>query len=79
MLRRLESHMPPVEQKTVPGTVLSSRPAEVFSLGRLDGLPVRLRRPYVREATAGFGLERLAKTFMNTPGSPSIQQAACPI
>ena len=45
-----------------------SRPAWLFSFGLLDGLHVRLRRPYLREAPAGFGLERLATTFMNNPG-----------
>jgi hypothetical protein len=45
-----------------------SRPARLFSFGLLDGLHVRLRRPYVREAPAGFGLERLATAFMNNPG-----------
>ena len=48
--------------------VRSSRPAGLFSFGLLDGLPVRLRRPYVREAPAGFGLERLATVFMTNPG-----------
>ena len=48
--------------------VRSSRPAGLFSFGLLDGLQVRLRRPYVREASAGFGLERLAPAFMNSPG-----------
>jgi hypothetical protein len=48
--------------------VRSSRPAGLFSLGLLDGLQVRLRRPYVREAPAGFGLTRLATAFMNNPG-----------
>ena len=48
--------------------VRSSHPAGVFSFGLLDGLPVRLRRPYLREAPAGFGLERLATAFMNNPG-----------
>ena len=48
--------------------VRSSRPARLFSFGLLDGLPVRLRRPHVREAPAGFGLIRLAKAFMNNPG-----------
>ena len=48
--------------------VRSSRPAGRFSFGLLDGLPVRLRRPYLREAPAGFGLERLATAFMNSPG-----------
>ncbi len=48
--------------------VRSSRPAGLFSFGLLDGLQVRLRGPYVREAPAGFGLERLAPAFMNDPG-----------
>ena len=43
-------------------------PGGVFSFGLLDGLHVRVRRPYVREAPAGFGLERLATAFMNNPG-----------
>jgi hypothetical protein len=48
--------------------VQSPRPAKLFSFGLLDGLPVRLRRPHVREAPASFGLERLATLFMNSPG-----------
>ena len=48
--------------------VRSSRPAGLLSFGLLDGLRVRLRWPYVREAPAGFGLERLATEFMNNPG-----------
>ena len=48
--------------------VRSSRPAGLFSFALPDGLPVRLRRPYLREAPAGFGLERLATAFMNNPG-----------
>jgi hypothetical protein len=48
--------------------VRSSRLAGLFSFGLLDGLPVRLGRPYLREAPAGFGLERLATAFMNNPG-----------
>ncbi|MCC2642912.1 MAG: hypothetical protein K0S45_3325 [Nitrospira sp.] len=48
--------------------VRSSRPAGLFSFGLLDVLPVRLRRPYVREALPGFGLECLATAFMNNPG-----------
>jgi len=47
----------------------SSRPAGLFSFGLLDGLSVRLRRPYLREAPAGFGLKRLATASMNNPGS----------
>ncbi len=48
--------------------VRSSRPAGLFSFGLLDGLRVRLRMPYLREAPAGFGLKRLATAFMNNPG-----------
>jgi hypothetical protein len=49
--------------------VRTSCPAGLFSFGLLDGLSVRLRRPsYLREAPAGFGLERLATAFMNNPG-----------
>jgi hypothetical protein len=43
-------------------------PSGFFSFGLLDGLQVRLRRPYLRETPAGFGLERLATAFMNNPG-----------
>ena len=49
--------------------VRSSRPARLFSFGLLDGLPVRLRRPHLREAPAGFRLERLATVFVNNPRS----------
>ena len=45
-----------------------SRPAGLFSFGLLAGLHVRLRRPYLREAPAGFGLECLETAFMNNPG-----------
>jgi hypothetical protein len=48
--------------------VRSPRPAGRFSFGLLDGLLVRLRRPHLRDAPAGFGLERLATAFMNSPG-----------
>ena len=48
--------------------VRSSCPAGLFSVGLLDGLQVRRRRPYLRETPAGFGLERLATAFMNNPG-----------
>jgi hypothetical protein len=48
--------------------VRSSYPAGFFSFGLLDGLPVRLRQPCLREAPASFGLERLATAFMNNPG-----------
>ena len=50
--------------------VRSSRPAGLFSFGLLDGLSVRLRRPYLREAPAGFGLECLATAFKNNQGYP---------
>ena len=49
--------------------VRSSRPVGTFSFGLLDGLSVRLRRPRVREAPAGVGLERLATAGMNNRGS----------
>ena len=49
-------------------TARSSCTAKLSSFSLLDGLPVRLRLPPVREATAGFGLERLATVFMNNPG-----------
>jgi len=48
--------------------VRSSLLAGLFSFGLLDGLSVRLHRSYLREAPAGFGLERLATAFMNNPG-----------
>src|SRR4029077_11466048 len=60
--------------------VRPSRPAGLFSFGLLDGLPVRLRRPYLREAPAGFGLERFATAFTNNPGeyvqAPLLQHKA---
>ena len=46
--------------------VRSARPAERFGL--LDELRVCLRQPHLREAPAGFGLERLVTAFMNNPG-----------
>jgi hypothetical protein len=48
--------------------VRSSRPAGLFSFGLLDGLHVRLRRHYLREAPADFSLVRLATAFMNNSG-----------
>jgi len=57
--------------------VQSSRRARLFSFGLLDGLSVRFRRPYMREAPAGFGLERLAMAFMNNLGSASPGHARC--
>ena len=55
--------------------VRSSHPASLVSFGLLDGLHVRLRRPYVREAPAGFGLERLATAFKNIPAKESTRGA----
>jgi hypothetical protein len=46
----------------------SHRLARLFSFGLLDGPQVRLYRPQLREAAAGFGLSRLATVFMNNPG-----------
>jgi hypothetical protein len=54
--------------------VRTSSPAGLFSFGLLDGLHVRLRRPHLREAPAGFGLKRLATAFMNNPGQPSVEK-----
>ena len=52
---------------------LSSCPARLFSLGLLDVLQrVRLHHPRLREATAGFGLLRLATAFMDNPGLPGV-------
>jgi len=48
--------------------VRSSRPPGPFSLGLLDGLQVRLRRPHLRAAPSGFDLERLATVCMKRPG-----------
>ena len=49
--------------------IRSSRLARLFSYVLLDVPPrVRLRRPYLREASAGFGLGRLATAFMKNPG-----------
>jgi hypothetical protein len=45
-----------------------SRPVRLFSFGLLGGRQVCLCRPHLREATVGFGLERLATTFVNNPG-----------
>ena len=53
--------------------VRSSRPARLFSFGLLNGLQVRLRRPRLREAPPGFGLERLATVFMNNPGQRYVE------
>ncbi len=51
-----------------------SRPAGFFSFGLLDGLPVRQRRPHVRETPAGFSLECLATAFMNNPDQQDGQK-----
>lgn len=58
--------------------VRCSRPARRFSFGLLDGLSGHLCRPRFREAPAGFGLERLATTFVNKAGScPIASLDAC--
>ena len=44
-----------------------------FSFVLLDGLQVRLRQPYLREAPANFSLERLATAFMNSAGPPRLR------
>ena len=54
--------------------VRSSRPAGLFSFGLLDGLQVRLRRPHLRAAPAGFGLERLATASMKNPAGKRLKQ-----
>ena len=43
-------------------------PRWLFSFGLLDGPQGLLRRPHLREASAGFGLRRFAAAFMNNPG-----------
>ena len=55
--------------------VRSSRPAELFSFGLLDGLQVRLCRPYLREAPADFSFGCLTTTFMNSPGRQDGQNS----
>ena len=45
-----------------------SRPAGLFSLGRLNVSRIRLRRSRLREAPADFGLECLATVCMSHPG-----------
>jgi hypothetical protein len=56
----------------VPIALQDAMGHELFSFGLLD-VPrgVRLRRPYLREAPAGFGLGRLVTAFMNNPGCPA--------
>lgn len=46
-----------------------SSAAGLFSFCLVDGVPVRLRLPHVRETEAGSGLVRLATAFVNNPGS----------
>jgi|CXWL01.1.fsa_nt_gi hypothetical protein len=87
-----EDHRSSLCQKPRTGDSYLTRTIHEYQLGRpiissggavlsglLDEPHLRFRPSYVREVQAGFGLERRAKIFMNTPGSPSIQQAACPI
>lgn len=50
------------------GDSRSFRPAGIFSIDLLDRLSVCLRRPHLRVAPVGFGLEGLAMNFMNNPG-----------
>ena len=52
--------------------VRCSHSAGQFSFSLLDELSVRLRRPRLREAPAGFGLEHLATTCMKNPGSRAV-------
>lgn len=54
--------------------VRCSHSAGQFSFSLLDELSVGLRRPRLREAPAGFGLERLAAAFMNNPGQPPVEK-----
>jgi hypothetical protein len=58
----------------VIGSGISSGLAELFACGLLDELCVHLRRPYVREASPGFGLEYLAVVFIKNPGYRNIEQ-----
>ena len=43
-------------------------PAGLFPFGLLDGLPVRLCRPYLREASVGLGFGHLAMVSIKNPG-----------
>ena len=58
--------------------VRSSRPAGLFSFGLLDGLHARLRRPYLQEAQAGFGLERFCCTRLPARGCTQTGRSAAP-
>jgi hypothetical protein len=55
--------------------VRSFRPAGLFSFGLLDELQVSLHWPYVREAPAGFGLERLATVFMKIRAWAGVERS----
>ena len=54
--------------------VRCSHSAGQFSFSLLDELSVRLRRPRLREAPAGFGLERLATASMKNPADKRLKQ-----
>ena len=54
-----------------------SRLAWIVSFDLLDGLHVRLCRPDLREAPAGFGLERLAPAFMKILASGMLSGFFC--
>ncbi len=57
--------------------VRCSHSAGQFSFSLLDELSVGLRRPRLREAPAGFGLEHLATTCMKNPGSRAVALLGC--
>jgi hypothetical protein len=49
---------------------LQKRATVIRSNGRPEQrVPLRLRRPYLREASADFGLNHLVTASMNNPGS----------
>jgi hypothetical protein len=56
----------------------SYRIKPVLSFGPFDSLHLRFRRPYLRDAPAGFGLERLTPAFMSIPAYTNyMKQATC--
>ena len=60
--RPLECLAPTIHEDLFRRPTLS--PGGLFSCGLLDGPPVHLRRPHVREAPADFSLKRLATAFI---------------
>jgi len=48
--------------------LLAAAPHASARSSGIQVLPIVLPAEYVREAPAGFGLERLATAFMNNPG-----------